>query len=156
MYRVVFDEIHKVITDIGYREAFALFSRLNLSGVTLFGSSASIPDHLIPALFQLTKTPWRVIRTPSNRKELVYQVQTFPEKSGMVNYLVQYWDSIKTYGQCLLFGRTIDVAKELAETFHVLPFIPNVLTLKYMSRVGEIILKTQLARNVRTPVSLTG
>ena len=126
LYRVVFDEIHKVITDIGYREAFNLFPRLNLASVTLFGSSASIPDHLILALSQLTKTPWKVVRTPSNRKELVYEVRNVPKDVEMRNHIVEYWQSIKpTYGpldRCLLFCRTIDEAKKIADLLDVLPF----------------------------------
>ena len=126
LYRVVFDEIHKVITDIGYREAFNLFPRLNLAGVALFGSSASIPDHLVLALTQLTNTPWRVIRTPSNRKELVYGVRHVPQDVDMLEHIVQYWNHIepkyKPLDRCLLFCRTISDAKKIATHLNVLPF----------------------------------
>lgn len=126
LYRLVFDEIHKVITDIGYRDAFNLFPRLNLAGVTIFGSSASIPPHLLLALFQLTQTPWKVIRTPSNRKELVYQVQSVPQDVDLPNHILNFWNSIKpTYGpldRCLLFCRTKDEAKVFGDLLNVLPF----------------------------------
>jgi hypothetical protein len=126
LYRLVFDEIHKVITDIGYRDVFNLFPRLNMAGVSIFGSSASIPDHLILALFQLTNTPWKVIRTPSNRKELVYEVRKVPKEVEIRDHVVDFWKSIHpTYGpsdRCVVFCRTIDESKKLAELLNCLPF----------------------------------
>jgi hypothetical protein len=121
LYRVVFDEIHKVITDITYREAFFLFPRLYLAGVLIFGSSASIPQHLVLALFQLIKTHWKVICTLSNHKELIYEVRTIPRDINLRKSICDYWLSVQaTYGpldRCLIFCRTIDEAKEMANVF---------------------------------------
>ena len=126
LYRVVFDEIHKVISDINYREAFHFFPQLNGAGVSIFGPSASIPDHLIPSLCQLTKTTWKVIRTPSNRKELVYEVRKFPKNVDLREQVVDYWNKIlPTYSaqdRCLIFCRSIDDTKKLGSLLGVHPF----------------------------------
>lgn len=71
---VVFDEIHKVFTDISFRKAFEEFWVLNTVKRSIFGISGTIPPSTVDELVRLTATTWRVVRTPSNRPELACQV----------------------------------------------------------------------------------
>ena len=126
LYRIVFDEIHKIVTDIDYRDVFHLFPRLNLAGVSIFAPSASVPQHLVSAIFELTKTHWRAIRTPSNRKELAYEIRVVPKHLSLTLQVVDYWTSVSlTYmpkDRCLIYCRSINQAKKLGEVLGVLPF----------------------------------
>jgi hypothetical protein len=72
---IIFDEIHKVLTDHSYREPFLNFWVLNLVKTAIIGLDGSLPPECLPEFFSLTHTSWRVIRTPSNRLELGYEIQ---------------------------------------------------------------------------------
>lgn len=63
---IVFDEIHKVLTDKEYRDPFKKFPVLNFVKTILVGLTGSLPPQLLDAFTQATKTTWKVIRTPSN------------------------------------------------------------------------------------------
>jgi len=70
---LVFDEIHKMITDSENHDAFKNFHALNTVKAVILGLSASLPPVLYPVLCELTGMTWQVLRTSSARKELKYQ-----------------------------------------------------------------------------------
>ena len=71
---LVFHEIHKLLTDSDYREAFTNFHVLNQIKTVIFGLTASLPPSLYVDFCKLTQMTWKVMRTPSWRKELKYDV----------------------------------------------------------------------------------
>lgn len=74
---IIFDEIHKIITDSDYRDAFKNFQNLLKVKAVVFGLTGSLPPSLYSVLCEMTTMRWKVIRTPSSRKELKYQVLKF-------------------------------------------------------------------------------
>jgi len=123
LYRVGFEEIHKVWSDISYRPAFAFVNRIAAAGVPVFGTSGSLPEHLLSGIYEVTSIIWKVIRMPSNRKELVYSVREVPKGQPLRNAVSAYWDSVETSyrpeDRCLVFCRTVDEAKQLGELLGV-------------------------------------
>lgn len=71
---IVYDEVHKLMTDQGFRDAFDNFWVLNTVKAAKFAFSGSVPPSTLALFFRLTKTAWRVVRTPSNRPELAYKI----------------------------------------------------------------------------------
>lgn len=117
LFKIVFDEIHKVLTDVSYRTSFLNSPLLNLAGCQIIGLSASLPPHLIDDMHAATKNNWRVIRMPSNRKELAYEIRVH-KKSELLNEIVKFVNSVlKYYGKkdrALIFCRSVDDAQTLA------------------------------------------
>ncbi|KJA16332.1 hypothetical protein HYPSUDRAFT_207128 [Hypholoma sublateritium FD-334 SS-4] len=71
---IVYDEVHKLMTDKDFRDAFDNFWVLNTVKAVKFAFSGSIPPSTLALFSQLTKTTWRIVRTPSNRPELAYKI----------------------------------------------------------------------------------
>ena len=107
-----------MITDSEYRRAFNNFHVLHKVKTVVFGLSASIPPSLYPVLCELTKMTWNVLRTPSTRKELKYQVIRVRTEEEMDAGIVAYVESaIASYGskdRAMVFCRTKDQARGLA------------------------------------------
>src|SRR5271168_5005476 len=81
-----------------YRKAFKNFQVLHCVKAVLFGFTGSLPPHLYPVLCKLTQMTWKVIRTPSWRKELKYQVvKVQNEKEMDRNILTHFKKVLPTY-----------------------------------------------------------
>lgn len=123
---LVFDEIHKMITDIEYRDAFQNFQGLHKVKAVIFGFSASIPPSLYPVLCELTGMTWRVLRTPSSRKELKYQVIAVPSDREMdqriVDHLHERLASYRSQDRAMVFCRSKQHATTLASLLNIQPF----------------------------------
>jgi len=74
LFRIIFDEVHKLIMDINFHNSFNFFWALNLVQIPLITLTASFPEHLVKDFSLQTKTIWKIIRMSSNRKELMYNV----------------------------------------------------------------------------------
>ena len=126
LYRVGFEEIHKIWSDITYRPAFKFVYRIASAGVPVFGTSGSLPEHLLLTLYDLTSMVWRVIRMPSNRKELAYDVMEVPKGESLSEAVIRHWEEVsQTYtddDRCLVFCRTVKDAKQLGHLLDVLPY----------------------------------
>ena len=75
LYRIVFDEIHMVLTDSGYLETFLYTPSLNIHDTQIIGLTATLPPELVPAFSEATQNIWWVIRMPSNRTEIAYRIR---------------------------------------------------------------------------------
>lgn len=115
-----------MITDSNYRDAFKNFLVLLKLKTVVFGLSGSIPPNLYPTLCQLTRTSWKVLRTPSSRKELKYQVVKVKSEGEMDAAIIAYLNS-KTGLYCskeraIVFCRTKNEACVLAQRLKVAPY----------------------------------
>jgi len=63
---------------------------------------------------------------PSNRKELIYEVQRVPQERDLKRAVIAHWEEVSpSYGdqdQCLVFCRTLDNAKSLGLALNVPPY----------------------------------
>ncbi|KAF8810835.1 P-loop containing nucleoside triphosphate hydrolase protein, partial [Phlegmacium glaucopus] len=124
---IVFDEIHKVITDSDYRDAFQNFYSLHNVKAVLFGLTGSLPPDLYLVLCQLTAMPWKVLRTSSSRKELRYQVvvkvKTEREMDdAIVAHLHTAISLYRREDRAIIFTRSKNQAAALAQLFKVNPY----------------------------------
>lgn len=122
---LVFDEIHKVITDSGYREAFKNFSALHTVKAVVFGLTGSLPPALYPVLCEFTAMTWKILRTSSVRKELKYQVVSVTEKdmnSSILAHLQKSVTSYSTEDRGIVFCRSKSQVDSLAALFNVEPY----------------------------------
>jgi hypothetical protein len=125
LYRVGFEEIHKLWSDINYRPAFQFIHRIATAHVPVFGTSGSLPEHLLSTLPSLTCIIWKTIRMPSNRKELIYEIKRVPRGASLSSAVAEYWKQVcpsyREQDRCLVFCRTINQAKVIAELLGVDP-----------------------------------
>jgi len=121
---IVFDEIHKVLTDRTYRESFNEFWILNLVKTPIIGLDGSLPASCLSEFFSCTKTSWRVIRTSSNRLELGYEIR--PVVGDLVGKIAMDIPNIlSTYkkdDRLMVFCRSRQEVERLAECVGVPAF----------------------------------
>ena len=115
-----------MITDSAYRHAFVNFHSLHKVKGVLFGLSGSIPPSLYPKLCEITAMTWKVLRTPSSRKELKYQVvrvsQDDQMNAGIYEYLQQALKSYSIQDRAMVFCRSKREAQDLSDLFGVSPY----------------------------------
>lgn len=120
---IVYDEIHKLMTDQGFRDAFENFWVLNTVSTVKFAFSGSMPPSTLDHFFRLTKTTWRVVRTPSNRPELAYKIVRV--QTDMCKRIVDDVTSIMSSYQddsddrLMVFCRTQQEVKALSDALGV-------------------------------------
>ncbi|KAF8153455.1 hypothetical protein B0H34DRAFT_800655 [Crassisporium funariophilum] len=119
LFRVICDEVQKIITDVVFRPAFQFFSLLNTVDSRLVGFTASLPPHLMATFNRLTGKVWQVIRMPSNRKEFKYSVIKLAQGSETpAEHAIEYISGIlESYGpedRGMVFCRSINAANLLA------------------------------------------
>jgi superfamily II DNA helicase RecQ len=123
---VVFDEIHKVITDSDYRDAFKNYHTVHSVKAVVFGLTGSLPPSLYPVLCELTAMNWKVIRTPSSRKELKYQVVQIKSESDMDTAIINHLNhAVSTYrpeDRAIVFCRSKNHVTALADLFKTHPY----------------------------------
>jgi superfamily II DNA helicase RecQ len=127
LFRVIFDEVHKLITDINFRESFNFFWSLNLVQIPLITLTASFPEHLVKDFSMLTKTIWKIIRMPSNRKELMYNViRVDTAEKNLIqsakDYVNTQVDSYAAEDRAIIFCRTVESATDMASSLGVEPY----------------------------------
>lgn len=127
LFRIIFDEVHKLITDLDFRSSFNFFWSLNLVGIPLISFTASFPDHLVREFNILTRTSWRIIRMPSNRKELMYDVMRVDtSKQDLItsakDYVLERVRSYSPEDRAIVFCRTVAKAKDMAASLGVEPY----------------------------------
>ena len=114
------------MSDKSYCPAFNFVHCISTAGVPVFATSGSLPEHLLSTLPELTKTFWKTIRMPLNRKELIYEVQHVPQKRDLKQAVIAHWKEVsQTYGnkdQCLVFCRMLDDAKSLGLALDIHPY----------------------------------
>lgn len=121
---IVFDKIHKVLTDSKYCNTFSYFWVLNLVKTPIFGLSGLLPPSAVPKFFSLTNTTWRVIRTPSNRSELGYEIHKTlaPLATAIVKYIPKYISQYRSEDCLMVFCWTHQHVETLAEALGVPEF----------------------------------
>ena len=122
----VFDEIHKVITDSDYRDAFKNVRAFHEVKAVIFGLTGSLPPSLFNVLCALTSVTWKVLRTPSYRKELKYQVVRVSAENEMNAAIVEHLHrSISSYrpeDRAMVFCRSKQHVTTLACLFKTHPY----------------------------------
>lgn len=156
---LIFDEIHKMITDSSYREAFVNFHKLNKVKAVIFGLTGSLPPSLYPVLCDLTLMSWKIIRTPSTRKELKYQVKRVQSEQEMdISIVTHLRQAISTYqkdDRAIVFCRSRAQATTLADLFEIHPYLApgddenllerNTLTMiKWISGENQVMASTSI------------
>ena len=91
---LVFDEIQKILTDSTYCEAFVNFHVVHKVKSVVFGLTESLLPSLYPALCELTGIVWKVIRTPSSRKELRYLVRKVRKEDEINPAILAYVNNV--------------------------------------------------------------
>lgn len=71
---IVFDEVHKILTDSSFRDSFDNFDVLQKVSTPILGLSATIPPCLMDEFIARTRTSWFPIRTSTSRPEFKYFV----------------------------------------------------------------------------------
>ncbi|KAF8953005.1 hypothetical protein BDZ97DRAFT_1930113 [Flammula alnicola] len=125
LHIIVFDEIHKVMTDQGYRDSFGDFCVLNSVKTIIVGLTGSLPPHAINAFTDLTKTTWRIIRTPSTCRELCYEVRRVPKKQTVQAIVKDLSVRVAGYSEkdrAMVFCRSHNASEMLAVEFKVKPY----------------------------------
>jgi hypothetical protein len=122
---IVFDEIHKIVTDSDYRSAFKNFDSLRTVKGVVFGLTGSLPPALYSALCQLTQMTWKLLRTPSSRKELKYEVVRVVENQmdfAIEAHLKKAVSSYRPEDRAIVFCRSRRNATTLASVLKVNPY----------------------------------
>jgi superfamily II DNA helicase RecQ len=110
------------LTDQHYRDPFKQFSVLNLVKTILVGLTGSLPPQLLDSFLQATKTTWRVIRTPSNRRELRYEIKRVPNQQLVATIVEDLSANVSGYSpedRAMVFCRTHNDTEVLARAFGV-------------------------------------
>ncbi len=123
---IVFDEIHKLLTDKDYRDVFNSFWVLNTVDTPIVGLSGSIPPSTIDELVRLTKTTWHIIRAPSVRPELSYKIISVPRQTTTTARIIT---DIPRYMQCyapddrlMVFCRSRGEVEEMSNALGIVGF----------------------------------
>ena len=119
---IIFDEIHKVLTDHSYRNVFLEFWVLNLVKTAIVGLDGSLPPECIPEFFSLTNTSWRVIRTPSNRPELGYEIRQGNPIEDIAKDIPQLTATYEKDDRLMVFCRTHADLEKLSASVKVPAF----------------------------------
>lgn len=118
---IIFDEVHKVLTDIQYRPSFEKFWVLNTVKAPIYALSGSLPPSTMAEFIRLTGTTWQVVRTPSNRPELAYSVihVTGDMLKRLVEDVVMYTKNYTPNDRLMVFCRTKEDVTALSSALHV-------------------------------------
>lgn len=115
---MVFDEVHLYLTQWHFRPAFELLPKLRTLGVPLIYLSASVPPSSLPELQEATRVSWTMIREPSNRPEIKYNLVLVGKSKDQVEEAVQYLQHrLAGYGErdrALVFCRSKAVCTRVA------------------------------------------
>jgi superfamily II DNA helicase RecQ len=156
---IVFDEIHKIITDSNYRKAFKNFQVLHRVKAVIFGLTGTLPPHLYPVLCNLTQMTWKVIRTPSWRKELKYQVVKVGQEQEMDAKIVQHLQKVTpTYrpeDRAMVFCRSKRDTQDLARVLKVPSYTGHQEDDHEMETKNHNTMKSWLSGENRVMVSTT-
>ncbi|KAF8872171.1 hypothetical protein CPB84DRAFT_1753691 [Gymnopilus junonius] len=84
--------------------------------------TGTLPPQLLPRFTELTKTHWRIIRTPSVRRELCYEIKRVG-RSEMFDAIAQHASRLvagySSTQRCIIFCRTQSIACQIATTLHL-------------------------------------
>ncbi|KAH9477263.1 ATP-dependent DNA helicase tlh1 [Psilocybe cubensis] len=118
---IIFDEVHKVVTDITYRPSFEKFWVLNKVKAPIYGLSGSLPPSTMAEFNQLTGTTWKVVRTTSNRPELAYRIihVTGDMLKRLVEDIAMYIANYGPRDRLMVFCRTKEDVTALSDALRV-------------------------------------
>ncbi|KAF8160065.1 P-loop containing nucleoside triphosphate hydrolase protein [Crassisporium funariophilum] len=121
---LVFDEIHLLLTESSYRDAFLQFWVLNLVNTPIIALDGSMPPSCMDEFSSLTNMSWRVIRTPSNRPELGYEIRRplgdiVTEIARDIPLLISQY---RPEDRLMVFCRTHDDVEKLGALLGLQPF----------------------------------
>lgn len=121
---IVFDEVHKLLTDHRYRDVFLQFWVLNLVKTPIVALDGSIPPACLSEFSGLTNTTWRVLRTPSHRPELGYEVRRVSGDvvDAIVRDIPQFLSGYQRDDRLMVFCRTHQDVARLAKALNVPAF----------------------------------
>ncbi|KAH8100432.1 P-loop containing nucleoside triphosphate hydrolase protein, partial [Cristinia sonorae] len=124
LYRIFCDEIHKALTDVHYRQAFLHLSSLNLLSTQIVALTATMPPHLVPALSSLTGVTWRVLRSPTQRKELILEMRhhEHPIQAAFEYLRDEVLGSYTKEDRAIVFAVSLADAEDLASKLGSKPY----------------------------------
>ncbi|KAJ7734511.1 hypothetical protein DFH07DRAFT_967633 [Mycena maculata] len=120
---IVLDEIHKFLTDVGYRPIFRNLITLARFGARFLGLSGTTPPPLLPVLFGLSGiTTWDVLRMPIGRSNLAMVAKRHKTHAEARAALVaDVHKALATLGdndRIMIFCRKRDMATDMAAVFN--------------------------------------
>lgn len=125
LHIIVFEEIHKILTDRQYRQAFENFHVLNKVKTIIVGLSGSLPPQALESFIAFTKTTWRVIRTSSVRSELRQEIRRVKEKdmeATVANDASKRVESYSSKERLIIFCRTYAVSLRISSRLKLTPY----------------------------------
>ena len=154
---LVFDEVHKLLTDSTYRTAFEHFHVLNKLKTVIFGLTGTLPPHLYAAFCEFTQMTWKIIRTPTWRKELKYDVVKIAKENQMndmiYTHLQKHLQTYRAEDRAIIFCRDKRHVCEIAALFNVKPFYAPGVDDNEMVTQNEETMKGWLAGKNKVMVS---
>ncbi|TCD60111.1 hypothetical protein EIP91_010708 [Steccherinum ochraceum] len=126
LFRIFFDEVHTVLTDVHYRSVFAETHKLNIHGVQLVGLTATLPPTLVRPFSETVKSSFKLLRTPTARPEQKITKEGFATDALALDALLEsVGRTVPDYQEGergLIFCQTRKDAELVAKELRVLPF----------------------------------
>ncbi|KAJ7184044.1 hypothetical protein GGX14DRAFT_581269 [Mycena pura] len=124
---LIFDESHKLLTDIGYRDAFKGFEFLGEYGVPVFALSATLPPHMMQRFFRLSNiSAWEIIRQSVCRPNIRLAVERHSNEADLYAAVQSRAKAVcASYGpddRLMVFTQTRKQASKLAELLETLAY----------------------------------
>ncbi|KAJ7202223.1 hypothetical protein B0H12DRAFT_1080852 [Mycena haematopus] len=125
--RFFWDEIHRLFTDVHYRDVFLSAASISQHGVPIFASSGTIPPSLLPEFRTLSGIQnWDIVRMEVSRRNIRLEVKEFPDDKARLTALVelvnercsQYDDD----DRAMIFVQSKTVSQTVATLLHTEPF----------------------------------
>ncbi|KAJ7445561.1 hypothetical protein B0H11DRAFT_2249451 [Mycena galericulata] len=120
---VVLDEIHKFLTDIGYRPIFTHLISLARFGARFLGLSGTAPPPLLPILFALSGiTTWDILRMPISRSNIALRAKRHTThalaRAALIADVENVLPTLGDEDRIMIFCRKRDMATEMAAVFN--------------------------------------
>ncbi|KAJ7177273.1 P-loop containing nucleoside triphosphate hydrolase protein [Mycena crocata] len=124
---IVVDEIHRGMTDIGFREIFQVLGKLLEFGIPIVGLSGTIPWNLVKYFFQVVGIDrWDIIRMSVARPNVVLKTIEVATAQNLIETVVEFAEdqlpAYKPEDRMMIFCQYSDQADKLALRFHTTAF----------------------------------
>ncbi|KAJ6462643.1 hypothetical protein C8R47DRAFT_96617 [Mycena vitilis] len=124
---IIFDEIHKILTDISYRPIMAMLLSLTRYGVPIVGSSATIPPSLMETFFKISGIErWNIIRMRVSRPNVRLCLRKHESRAEALDALqILVAQRIAKYtpvDRCIIFCQSVRDTKKVAEIYGGEPY----------------------------------
>lgn len=120
---IVLDEIHKFLTDVGYRPIFAHLISLSRFGARFLGLSGTTPPPLLPTLFSLSGIQtWDILCMPIGRSNIAQRAKRhnthLEARAALLHEVHQALETLGDDDRIMIFCCKRIMATELAAVFN--------------------------------------